>query len=110
MPSIQITLYKTDNEWTLIEEAIKQDFARRNLDIPKKGYAAFMRAEINRLFQDIEIGDCVELKQERKQKKIKINLSARTESKIICRANYLGIDPGKLISRMVLDPLIHHPK
>lgn len=106
MSIIRVDIRKTDNEWILIENLIKKKYAERNLSIANKGYHEFLRAETNKLFQSIEIADCMEIKSSRTKKSFELRFSVQTENKIRCMANQLGIEPGELITRMILDPLL----
>ena len=104
MPKIRVQIRKTNIEWSRIEETIQKKYADRNLTVTGKGYNQFISSEINKLFQNIEIGACLEDKVAHVKKDFSIILSDRTAKKVICTANKLGIDPGMLIARMILDP------
>lgn len=102
---IEVTIRKTSIEWNKIESLIQKKYENRNLSFNGgKGYNHFLHAQIEKLFQEIEIGNCVGVKNSRKRKDFSLDLPKKTETKIRCLANKLGIEPGTLIARMVLDP------
>lgn len=103
MGIIRLQIRKTDTEWKHLEDIIQKKYAERKLIVTGKGYNAFLRSEINKLFQLLEIGDCIEDKN-KQIKDFEISLSEKTEKKIRCLSVQLGISPGTLITRMVLDP------
>src|ERR1700748_3325845 len=105
MGIIRINIRKSDNEWLLIETLIKKKYAERNLSISNKGYHQFLRSETNKLFQNIQIGDCIDTKDTKTQKSFDLQFSSTTEEKIRCLSKKMGIEPGRLITRMILDPL-----
>lgn len=107
MGILVLQIRKTEIEWDRIDAAIRKKFSDRNL-VPSgpKGYNEYLRSETNKLFQNVEISDCIEIKQTkaRKKKQFDLQLSDKTEKKVRCLANKLGIDPATLIARLILDP------
>lgn len=102
---IELTIRKTSEEWNIIESVILKKYEGKGVSFNGgKGYNHFLHAEIIKLFQHIEIGDCTPVRNTRTRKQFSLNLHEKTEEKIRCLANKLGIEPAALITRMVLDP------
>jgi|GEM_PF-5620888 len=102
---IEVTIRKTLIEWSQIEAIIQKKYEGKKVSFNGgKGFNHFLHSELIKLFQQIEIEDCLQTKSARKRKDFSLDLPQKTEVKLRCLANQLGIEPGTLIARMVLDP------
>lgn len=104
MSLIKIQIRKTEIEWTRIEEIVSERYAGKNIYFQYSGLSHFLRTEINKAFLHIDIENCIDEKSKQIKKGFEINVPDSTVKKIKCLSNRLGVTPGVLISRMILNP------
>ena len=102
--TIRIGVRKTKQEWDRIESIIESRNKGKKLIVRGKGINQFINNEVNRIFRQIDLPNCHDVKVAHVKKDFSINTSDANAKKIVCLANSLGIDPATLIVKMIVDP------
>jgi len=102
--TIRIGVRKTKQEWARIESIIESRNKGKKLIVRGKGINQFINNEVNRIFRQIDLPNCHDVKVAHVKKDFSINTSDANAKKIVCLANSLGIDPATLIVKMIVDP------
>lgn len=104
MAIIRLSICKTDKEWSIIEDIIKQKSNGKKLTPNGKGFAQYIASEINKNFSGEERDTLVGSKIQHSRKCFIIKVSDDVCNEIKNKSGDLGITPAVLLARIILDP------
>ena len=103
MAVLRFSITKRSHEWEAIEMLITAASPNKRISPKGKGFSRFLAMEMNRAFKPSG-NQCPDTKVAHVKKNFTIKIDDDVYKQIYCEAQQLGIDPGVLIAKKILDP------
>ncbi len=102
MAVLRFSITKREHEWKQVEALIESTFPNKRF-MRGKGFSTYLSREISKLFKPGET-KCDEVKVAHIKKSFCIKIDDEIAKQILCESEKLGLDPGVLIAKKILDP------
>ena len=102
MAVLRFSITKREHEWTQVESLIESTFPNKRF-LRGKGFSTYLSREIGKMFKP-NGKKCDEVKVAHIKKSFCIKIDDEIAQMIECEAQKLGVDPGVLIAKKILDP------